>query len=66
MYKLEGSILDIIEEIKRRLYADFKVQEPESNYEVANKLYVDNADTSVVTYEDWVVSWEGEIVQWQT
>ena len=66
MYELKGSILDIIEEIKKGLYANLLVQEPKSDYEVSNKLYVDDADESPVFYEDRAVSWEGEVVQWQT
>lgn len=67
MYKLGiRSILDDIIEIKRRLQGNFPIDNPTSNLQIANKRYVDNADTSPVFYEQEAVGYEGEIVQWQT
>ena len=66
MYKLGIKyILDDMMEIRRRLFEGLRVKSPTDSGDVANKDYVDNADTSPVFYEQEMVGYEGAIVQWQ-
>ena len=56
------SFIDLLAEIRRRLYTNTTFQTPTTDYQAANKKYVDDGDTSPLVYEGYVLTYNGEVL----